>query len=95
MQLSQFEQVAGDINYFVDFSTATTVLQDAIYLISSGSVDLSTYFLNSKYQAAAGPLPKFLKDITNAYHSAITVKFRSRLLLSQHCIRLQEFSGLS
>lgn len=74
-QLSNYENVSRDIIYNFGFDAATLILNDAIYQLNIGTVDLLLYFIDPPYQAAAGSVSNFVASLAAAYKDGIIVSF--------------------
>jgi len=71
-QLSNYENVSRDIIYNFGFDAATLILNDAIYQLNIGTVDLLVYFTVPAYQASSGSVTKFVASLAAAYKDAVT-----------------------
>lgn len=65
--------MSADIIYNFGFDAATLILNDAIYQLNIGTVDLVVYFTDPAYQASSGSVSKFVASLAAAYKEAITV----------------------
>ncbi|KAG0612204.1 hypothetical protein M758_6G009900 [Ceratodon purpureus] len=66
-QVTQYEGFAVDVIYEYGVDQALLILNDAIYQLNLGTIDLLAYFTKPNYAATAGPLNTFLDSLAAEY----------------------------
>ncbi|KAG0568320.1 hypothetical protein KC19_6G011700 [Ceratodon purpureus] len=66
-QVTQYEGFAVDVIYEYGVDQALLILNDAIYQLNLGTIDLLAYFTKPNYAATVGPLNTFLDSLAAEY----------------------------